>query len=67
MATYTYTCPTCGKTVDVESKRHAPLRPFCCERCKLLDLAKWFNEEYRVEVPLHANQRNAPSERPDAG
>jgi endogenous inhibitor of DNA gyrase (YacG/DUF329 family) len=24
-------------------------RPFCSERCKLVDLGKWANEEYRVE------------------
>ncbi len=23
-------------------------RPFCSERCKLLDLAKWVDGEYRV-------------------
>jgi hypothetical protein len=24
-------------------------RPFCSERCKMIDLGKWANEEYRVE------------------
>jgi hypothetical protein len=23
-------------------------RPFCCERCKLLDLARWVEGSYRV-------------------
>lgn len=23
-------------------------RPFCSERCKLIDLGRWFNEEYVV-------------------
>jgi uncharacterized protein len=23
-------------------------RPFCCERCRLLDLAKWVDGEYRI-------------------
>ena len=23
-------------------------RPFCCERCKLLDLRNWTDERYRV-------------------
>lgn len=42
------TCPTCGKehAWDTQNK----FRPFCCERCKLIDLGKWANEEYRVEV-----------------
>ena len=44
-------CPTCGKKVDWKDN---PYRPFCSERCKLVDLGKWVNEEYRVpgrEVP----------------
>ncbi|HWR58895.1 MAG TPA: DNA gyrase inhibitor YacG [Thermodesulfovibrionales bacterium] len=26
-----------------------PSKPFCSERCKLLDLGKWASEEYRIE------------------
>jgi endogenous inhibitor of DNA gyrase (YacG/DUF329 family) len=25
-------------------------RPFCSERCKLLDLARWVNGDYRIPV-----------------
>jgi uncharacterized protein len=41
------TCPNCGKEHqwDVSNR----FRPFCSERCKLIDLGKWANEEYRVE------------------
>ena len=38
-------CPTCNKSVPWEDN---PFRPFCCERCKLVDLGKWVSEEYRV-------------------
>jgi endogenous inhibitor of DNA gyrase (YacG/DUF329 family) len=38
-------CPNCGKQVDWDQN---PFRPFCSERCKLVDLGKWVNEEYRV-------------------
>lgn len=39
-------CPTCKKHVEwVDSN---PYRPFCSERCKLIDLGAWANEEYRV-------------------
>ena len=40
-------CPRCGKEMqwDVNNR----YRPFCSERCKLIDLGKWANEEYRVE------------------
>ena len=38
-------CPTCSKQVEWQDN---PFRPFCSERCKLLDLGKWVSEEYRV-------------------
>ena len=42
-------CPVCGKANDYFSQ---PLGPFCCDRCKLVDLGKWLGEEYRVSEPL---------------
>lgn len=38
-------CPTCGKEAEWNEN---PYRPFCSERCKLVDLGRWVNEEYRV-------------------
>jgi endogenous inhibitor of DNA gyrase (YacG/DUF329 family) len=38
-------CPTCGKPVD---RKDNEWRPFCSERCKLIDFDKWTSEEYRV-------------------
>jgi endogenous inhibitor of DNA gyrase (YacG/DUF329 family) len=38
-------CPTCDKPVEWQNN---PFRPFCSERCKLVDLGKWVSEEYRV-------------------
>lgn len=39
-------CPMCGAGVPwtPESK----WRPFCSERCKLIDLGQWAAEKYRV-------------------
>ena len=39
-------CPTCGKPVawTVENA----WRPFCSERCRLIDLGAWASEQYRV-------------------
>jgi endogenous inhibitor of DNA gyrase (YacG/DUF329 family) len=28
----------------------SPFRPFCSERCKMIDLGAWASEEYRVVV-----------------
>jgi endogenous inhibitor of DNA gyrase (YacG/DUF329 family) len=39
------TCPTCGKPVEWKDN---PWRPFCSERCKLIDFGRWANEEYLV-------------------
>ena len=41
-------CPTCGKSV--EWTRESAWRPFCSERCKLVDLGGWASEKYRVPV-----------------
>ena len=40
-------CPQCGKEMVWDTSNR--FRPFCSERCKLIDLGKWANEEYRVE------------------
>jgi endogenous inhibitor of DNA gyrase (YacG/DUF329 family) len=42
-------CPTCGQENDFNAD---PLGPFCSARCKMIDLGKWFNEEYRISEPL---------------
>ena len=40
------TCPTCLKGVKWTSKNEH--RPFCSERCKLIDLGGWASEEHRI-------------------
>lgn len=39
-------CPTCQK--KVEWKTENKYRPFCSERCKLIDFGEWANEEKRI-------------------
>jgi len=38
-------CPTCKKQIEWSS---ADWRPFCSERCQLIDLGKWSDEEHRI-------------------
>ena len=38
-------CPECGKETDYEGNE---FRPFCSERCKLLDLGAWADEKYAL-------------------
>ena len=39
-------CPTCGSLITYNSKNQ--FRPFCSERCKLIDLGAWADEKYRI-------------------
>jgi endogenous inhibitor of DNA gyrase (YacG/DUF329 family) len=39
-------CPQCGK--PVEWSPASRYRPFCSERCKLIDLGAWASERYRI-------------------
>ena len=45
MAKSTNACPTCHKAVSWEGNA---FRPFCSERCRLVDLQGWFGERYRI-------------------
>jgi hypothetical protein len=38
-------CPICGKPSQWQDN---PTRPFCSERCKLIDFGRWADEEYAV-------------------
>ncbi len=44
----TVSCPRCGAPVPWGAQSR--FRPFCSERCKLIDLGAWASEEYRVAV-----------------
>jgi len=37
-------------------------RPFCSERCKLIDLGQWATEKYRVPVEPVRDELEAPDE-----
>ena len=39
-------CPTCGKQTEYNSSNE--FRPFCSERCKLLDFGAWADEEFAL-------------------
>ncbi|HEY5701893.1 MAG TPA: DNA gyrase inhibitor YacG [Gammaproteobacteria bacterium] len=42
-------CPQCGnKTVYDESNKW---RPFCSERCRLIDLGEWIDEKHKINDP----------------
>lgn len=39
-------CPTCNK--EVEWSAISSYRPFCSERCRLIDLGEWASESYSL-------------------
>ena len=38
-------CPQCRKETELAGN---PFRPFCSERCKMIDLGTWASEGYRI-------------------
>jgi endogenous inhibitor of DNA gyrase (YacG/DUF329 family) len=47
-------CPVCHKIVETpgepgkENLNDTKFFPFCCERCKLVDLGAWLDAKYRI-------------------
>ncbi len=46
-------CPECRK--DAIFSPENPYRPFCSERCKMIDLGLWANEEHKISSPINTN------------
>ena len=45
MAVQRVKCPTCHREIDWSQ---APYRPFCSERCRLIDLGAWLTEKHTI-------------------
>lgn len=54
-------CPTCNTEVRWTAENR--WKPFCSERCKLIDLGHWATEQYRVPAETPPDDDAAP----DAG
>jgi endogenous inhibitor of DNA gyrase (YacG/DUF329 family) len=39
-------CPTCRRSVEWSDA--SPYRPFCSDRCRLIDLGAWLTEEHKI-------------------
>ena len=45
-------CPRCDKAcLTTKENQH---RPFCCEKCKLIDFGSWANEENIISRPVNS-------------
>jgi len=53
-------CPICKKETVWEGN---PFRPFCSERCKLIDLGAWISGDYVIPGKLEdESQKEQPKE-----
>ena len=57
-------CPHCGASVPWTAA--SPWRPFCSERCRLIDLGAWFDEGHRIPADPDEDPDAAPLESPQA-
>ncbi len=55
-------CPNCKRPAIYSIEN--PYRPFCCERCKIIDLGAWADEKFRVPdhttpaIPTESGENN---------
>jgi endogenous inhibitor of DNA gyrase (YacG/DUF329 family) len=56
-------CSICGKEFRSEE---SPAMPFCSERCRLIDLGRWLDEDYGMPVePEEGEEPRLRDEPPD--
>lgn len=52
-------CPACGGASVYASSN--PYRPFCCARCRQVDLGAWASERFKVSVqPAPTDGQDTP-------
>jgi endogenous inhibitor of DNA gyrase (YacG/DUF329 family) len=57
-------CPTCEREFDAKA---STALPFCCERCRLVDLGRWLDEEHglpAVPDPEDFEEETPPTNAP---
>ena len=64
MSTYQHRCPTCRKKFAAD--KESPCFPFCSERCKMVDLGHWLNDDYAIVGPEIALPEQDHRADPDA-
>lgn len=52
-------CPVCGKDTVWQGN---PFRPFCSERCSLIDLGKWADQKYSIKEKERKKQEEEDGE-----
>jgi endogenous inhibitor of DNA gyrase (YacG/DUF329 family) len=64
-------CPVCRKVIDgavQKQSREEKFYPFCSQRCKLIDLGRWLDGNYRiVSEPKGKDEEQIDQLRSDMG
>lgn len=60
-------CPVCKKAIAFETLADLPAFPFCSERCRLIDTARWADGSYAVPDRPGADDDEIESEERPAG
>ncbi len=63
MSPATVSCPTCGRELEWAS---AAFRPFCSERCRLVDLGAWLTEQRSIPGESASGAAEPASQEPAA-
>ncbi|MBA3845151.1 MAG: DNA gyrase inhibitor YacG [Planctomycetes bacterium] len=48
-------CPSCGTVVPTPADQRPASFPFCCPRCRVLDLGAWASDSYVIAGRAPAN------------
>jgi uncharacterized protein len=56
-------CPTCRRVIEWSDQ--FPYRPFCSERCQLIDLGGWLSEKHAIAGDAIEGQDESPAATPD--
>jgi hypothetical protein len=63
MAAARVACPTCKR--EIEWSASSAYRPFCSERCRLIDLGAWLTERHAIPGDAAGTDDDQPPSDPD--
>ncbi len=59
-------CPICSKSYEIAALDDLPSFPFCCERCRLIDLGRWADGKYVIPgSPVPSTPANPAADEDD--
>ncbi len=58
-------CPTCRRPVEWSAA--SAYRPFCSDRCRLIDLGAWLSEQHKIADESAADGEELPRAAPEDG